>query len=336
MIIKLDASLWRLGARASAHSAGRLPAGERRGGLLSGVQKRQRQPQQPQQPLAGPGRPALCQAAPSSGGVAPRAASPFSLPRRRAAGALLGCLVLGAGMAAAPAASMARAKRTDAEQVLANVTWPEEWPFKPDDFLRYDERPDTEFYSFPRIVTHIDDAAIGALTKYYEGALPPPGTPGAAVLDMCSSWISHYPKGYKQERVVGMGLNEEELRRNPVLTEFLVQDLNANPKLPFEDNTFDAITNAVSVDYLSKPLEIFKEMRRVLKPGALAAMSFSNRCFFTKAISIWTSTGDVDHCYIVGAYFHYAGGFEPAQVLDISPNRGRTDPMYVVYARKSA
>lgn len=222
------------------------------------------------------------------------------------------------------------------EEVLKTVDWPEQFPFKEEDFQRFDESTDSYFYDTPRLVTHIDDPAIAALTKYYSEVLPPSNTPGVAVLDMCSSWVSHYPKGYKQDRIVGMGMNEEELKQNPVLTEHIVQDLNVNLKLPFEDNTFDVITNAVSVDYLTKPFEVFKEMCRILKPGGLAIMSFSNRCFWTKAISIWTSTGDADHVLIVGSYFHYAGGFEPPQAVDISPNPGRSDPMYVVYSRKLA
>ncbi|XP_059284331.1 uncharacterized protein LOC132037744 isoform X2 [Lycium ferocissimum] len=232
---------------------------------------------------------------------------------------------------------MASARQKGAiEQVLKNVEWPEQFPFKDEDFQRFDESSDTLFYEMPRFVTHIDDQAIAALTKYYSEVLPSSNSPGVAILDMCSSWVSHYPAGYKQERIVGMGMNEEELKRNPVLTEYVVQDLNINPKLPFEDNTFDVITNVVSVDYLTKPIDVFKEMSRVLKPGGLAIMSFSNRCFFTKAISIWTSTGDADHVMIVGSYFHYAGGFEPPQAVDISPNPGRSDPMYIVYSRKLA
>ena len=116
----------------------------------------------------------------------------------------------------------------------------------------------------------------------------------------------------------------------------MVRDLNENPTLPYEDGTFDVVTNAVSVDYLTRPLEVMKEVRRVLKPGGLAIMSFSNRCFPTKAIAIWTATGDPDHIWIVGSYFHFAGGFEAPQARDISPNPGRTDPMYVVFARNSA
>ncbi|KAL5178514.1 hypothetical protein HKD37_01G000025 [Glycine soja] len=220
------------------------------------------------------------------------------------------------------------------DEILKNVEWPEQFPFKEEEFQRFDETPDSLFYEAPRFVTHIDDPAIAALTKYYSKVFPPSNTPGVSILDMCSSWVSHFPSGYKQERVVGLGMNEEELKRNPVLTEYAVQDLNVNPKLPFEDNSFDLITNVVSVDYLTKPLDVFMEMCRILKPGGLAIMSFSNRCFWTKAISIWTSTGDADHVMIVGSYFHYAGGFEPPQAVDISPNPGRSDPMYIVYSRK--
>lgn len=218
--------------------------------------------------------------------------------------------------------------------LLDNVTFPEEWPFKEDDFKRYDEGEDAIFYSEPRFVTHIDDGAIGALTKWYGENLPPTGTPGAAVLDICSSWISHYPEGYSLGRVVGLGMNELELERNSQLDEFVVKDLNEDPKLPFEDNSFDAVTNAVSVDYLVHPQALFAEIARVLKPGGIAAMSFSNRCFPTKAIDIWTRTSDADHVVIVAAYFHYQGNFERARVADISPNAGRSDPMYVVYATK--
>ncbi|KAG9144081.1 hypothetical protein Leryth_013732 [Lithospermum erythrorhizon] len=200
------------------------------------------------------------------------------------------------------------------EQVLKNVEWPEQFPFKEEDFQRFDEYRLSLccFYiaalMSSSLLSAIDDPRLPRY-NYYSEVLPPSKTPGVAILDMCSSWV---------------------------LTEYIVQDLNVNPKLPFDDNTFDVITNVVSVDYLTKPLDIFKEMSRILKPGGLAIMSFSNRCFFTKAISIWTSTGDADHVMIVGSYFHYAGGFEPPQAVDISPNPGRSDPMYIVYSRKIA
>ncbi|KAJ4953078.1 hypothetical protein NE237_029910 [Protea cynaroides] len=266
--------------------------------------------------------------------------SGIGTPRRLVLG--FGALFLGQFMSMAdrPGQSFLASARqqgaSSVEQVLRNVEWPEQFPFKEEDFQRFDESPDSLFYETPRFVTHIDDPAIAALTKYYSKVFPPSNTPGISLLDLCSSWVSHFPAGYQQERIVGMGMNEEELKRNPVLTEYVVQDLNFRPKLPFEDNSFDIITNVVSVDYLTKPFDVFKEMCRVLKPGGLAIMSFSNRCFWTKAISIWTSTGDADHVLIVGSYFHYAGGFEPPQAVDISPNPGRSDPMYIVHSRKVA
>ncbi|KAI4991036.1 hypothetical protein ZWY2020_039407 [Hordeum vulgare] len=142
-----------------------------------------------------------------------------------------------------------------------------------DAFLLLGRSLDTEFYLAPRFVTHIDDQAIRALTKYYLQALPPSNTHGVAILDMCSSWVGEpLSSGYKQENIVGMGMNEDELKKNPVLTEYVLQDLNLNPKLHFDDNTFDVITNVVSVDYLTKPMDIFKEMRRILEPCGLAIM----------------------------------------------------------------
>lgn len=265
--------------------------------------------------------------------------SGFRTPRRRALGLGVSVWLQFMSMASAGGSKhfIASARQKGAvEEALKNVEWPEQFPFKEEDFQRFDESPDSLFYEAPRFVTHIDDPAIAALTKYYSEALPPSNTPGVSILDMCSSWVSHFPKGYKQDRIVGLGMNEDELKRNPVLTEYVVQDLNLNPKLPFEDNSFDVITNVVSVDYLTKPLDIFKEMSRILKPGGRAIMSFSNRCFWTKAISIWTSTGDADHALIVGSYFHYAGGFQPPQAVDISPNPGRSDPMYIVFSRKAS
>lgn len=125
------------------------------------------------------------------------------------------------------------------------VKWPEEWPFADERFfLRGDETPDSVFYDTPRFVTHIDDGAIESISKYYGSVM----TDDCDVLDLCSSWISHLPTDIKYGRVAGLGMNEEELRRNSQLTEYHVQDLNASPKLPFDDGSFDFVCNVVSVD----------------------------------------------------------------------------------------
>ncbi|KAE8666831.1 1-aminocyclopropane-1-carboxylate [Hibiscus syriacus] len=205
-----------------------------------------------------------------------------------------------------------------ASQALQNVDWPEQFPFKDEDFQRFDafDLNDKHIVQISDFHSSNTAFAIAALTKYYSEVFRPSNTPGVSILDMCSSWVSHFPKGYKQERIAGMGMNEDELKRNPVLTEYVVQDLNLNPKLPFEENSFDVITNVRCVGFLSQWIgynELFKPM------------------LWTKAISIWTSTGDTDHVLIVGSYFHYAGGFEPPQAVDISPNPGRSDPIPTVF-----
>lgn len=218
----------------------------------------------------------------------------------------------------------------DVAAALANPAWPAAWPFADADFRRQDESRDARFYDTPRLVYHIDEYAVRALTAYYARTLPPK----ADILDLCSSWVSHLPDDYEAASVTGLGMVAAELDKNPRLTARVTQDLNMDPALPFADASFDVITNVVSVDYLTRPLEIFREMARVLRPGGVAVMSFSNRCFPTKAIDIWLRTGDVEHAFIVGCYFHYAGGFGPPAAQDISPNPGVTDPMYIVRAMK--
>jgi len=138
----------------------------------------------------------------------------------------------------------------------------------------------------------------------------------------------------KFEQVVGLGMNEFELSKNQQLSNYVVQDLNLNPIFPFPDNTFDYVTCVVSIDYLTRPLEIFSEIGRVLKKGGICIISQSNRCFPTKAIDIWLKTNDYQHIFIIGSYFHYSMKFNPPESKDISPNFGFSDPMYIIQATK--
>jgi SAM-dependent methyltransferase len=225
--------------------------------------------------------------------------------------------------------------RQDIADVLRDPTWPKEWPFTPASFSRSDETDDSLFYSEGRICYHIDSFAVSALTKYYD-SLPLPPSP--AILDFCSSWVSHYPESWtaSASRIAMMGMSQEELDKNEASKETAVVDLNKTPVFPYTDASFDVVTCVVSIDYMTRPLEVVREVGRVLRPGGRAVFSFSNRCFPTKAISLWLQTSDVEHCFIVGAYFHYADGmFEPPESVDISPpSFGLTDPMYVVTAVK--
>jgi len=219
-----------------------------------------------------------------------------------------------------------------AEKVLANPKFPPEWPYTAQDLARSDETDDGIFYQSARLVTHIDDAAIQALSEYYATVFKD----GEDVLDICSSWISHYPKDFKGGNVVGLGMNEYELSQNNVLDSYNVKDLNVDPTFPYEDASFDKVTCVVSVDYLTKPKEIFAEIGRVLKPGGMGILSISNRCFPTKAWNLWLRTNDLEHVFIAGSFFHYSGLFEPPSCNDISPFPGRSDPMYIIKAVKKS
>jgi ubiquinone/menaquinone biosynthesis C-methylase UbiE len=221
------------------------------------------------------------------------------------------------------------AKKVRASDVLKAPQWPKKWPYRPQDFSRQDESSDSQFYDQPRLVYHIDDYAVDALTQYYDKNIPA----GSDILDICSSWVSHLPKDKKLGKVTGLGMNQKELEENVQLTDFVVQDLNINPTFPFKDNSYDFVTCVVSVDYLNQPLEVFSEISRVLKPGGICLISQSNRCFPTKAIQIWLQTNDFEHIFIIGSYFHYAQTFEAAEAEDISPNPGRSDPLFIIRAK---
>src|ERR671916_3252342 len=118
--------------------------------------------------------------------------------------------------------------------------------FPPHAFRRQDESPDPVFYTPPRLVNHIDEYAIAAVGEAYRHFLPPDGE----YLDLMSSWVSHFPADFPIKHLAGHGMNEEELRRNPRLDEWVVQDLNQDPKLPYDDNRFDGVVICVSVQYL--------------------------------------------------------------------------------------
>ncbi|HSK99377.1 MAG TPA: methyltransferase domain-containing protein [Rubrobacteraceae bacterium] len=201
----------------------------------------------------------------------------------------------------------------------------------PGAFRRYDESPDEEFYRLPRYVTHIDDGAIAAVTQLYREFFPP----GGEILDLMSSWISHLPPEVEYRRVVGLGINEAELRSNERLDAYLVRNLNKEPHLPFGDAEFDGVGICVSIDYLTRPVEVLREVGRVLRVGSPAIITFSNRCFPSKAVAIWHQLDARGHMQLVERYLEEAGNFNDIASLDRSPRRVFSDPLYAVIGKSS-
>ena len=196
--------------------------------------------------------------------------------------------------------------------------------FPPGFFDRFDDQPDGEFYAPLRLVAHIDDGAIEAVGGLYERL----GLRGD-VLDLMSSWVSHFRTAPASLTVLGM--NATELARNPMATAAVVHDLNVEPRLPFDDGSFDAVTCCVSVDYLVRPVEVFADVARVLRPDGRFVVTFSNRCFPTKAIRGWLATDDGGRLAIVRAYFEQAAAFATPSVEHCNPGVPG-DPLYAVWA----
>jgi SAM-dependent methyltransferase len=200
--------------------------------------------------------------------------------------------------------------------------------FPPGFFDRSDAATDVEFYAPTRLVTHIDDGAIDAVGALYEEL----GI-GGEVLDLMGSWVSHFRRPPEQLTVLGM--NAAELAANPAAAATVVHDLNAEPRLPFADDAFDAAVCCVSVDYLVRPVEVFADVARVVRPGGVFATTFSNRCFPTKAIRGWLHATDEQHCEIVAEYFRRSGGWDEPIVQRRTPADHRGDPLFAVWAYRA-
>jgi hypothetical protein len=211
---------------------------------------------------------------------------------------------------------------------------------RPHDRTKLDDSDDNLFYSFPRFVTHVDEGFIEQLTQLYRDRLQP----HTRIFDMMSSWVSHLPQEMEFAHVEGHGMNAEELARNPRFNHYFVQNLNQNPKLPLPDQDFDAVLNCVSIQYLQYPDAVFSEIYRILKPGGIAIISFSNRMFYQKAITAWRDGTEQSRVELVKNYFQSVPGFSSPEVIarqSSTPNFlqmfgvGSSDPFYAVIAQRT-
>lgn len=211
-----------------------------------------------------------------------------------------------------------------------------------DAFYRADEAPDPNFYSAERMVEHLDSTALKTVEELI-GGLASEASP--SVLDLMASWDSHLPEFLRPSRVVGLGLNQAELDANEALTERVIHDLNADPRLPFPDASFDLVLNVVSVEYLTRPAEVFQEVGRVLKPGGLFLVIFSNRWFPPKVVRVWEDSSEHERVGLVEEFFREGQLFTEAELFVSMglprPDGDRyldtgvpSDPVFALFAEK--
>lgn len=214
--------------------------------------------------------------------------------------------------------------------------------FPLDAFRRSDESEDSRFYESPRIVQHIDDTAIDLVKNIYRRLLPE----NSRVLDLMASWTSHLPDDFPLKWVVGLGMNRAELSANSRLAGFTVHDLNADPRLPYGDSEMDTVICSLSVEYLTRPLEVFAEVRRVLRRGGMFAVTFSDRWFPPKAIRLWSELHSFERMGFVLELFLQTGGFEGLETFSMqgyprpahdkyADQRLACDPVFAVWGTKS-
>lgn len=199
---------------------------------------------------------------------------------------------------------------------------------------REDETSDENFYRKPRMVQHLDSTALKIITDEY-GKL---AHPAADVLDVMGSWNSHMPLEYPMNLTV-VGMNKSELEANERAKETVVRDLNVQKSLPWESCSFDLVVCTASIEYLTSPETIVKEIARVLRPGGKVAISFSNRWFPTKAIALWSKLHDFEKMGFVRRLLA-GGGFEKLSSLSVRgyprpdddphPEIAQADPVFFV------
>ena len=214
--------------------------------------------------------------------------------------------------------------------------------FRPDAFSRPDDSDDKRFYGTDRFVSHLDSLALDTVRHIIKSLII---EKNPAILDLMAGWDSHLPENLDASRITGLGLNENELRKNNRLTQYVIHDLNENPDLPFPDASFDAVINTVSVDYMTQPVAVFKEVGRILKPGGLFLVIFSNRMFPQKAVKVWQESDENERIILVNDFFELSGAFEkPSRFVSKGKPRPKddkyayqtpvSDPVYAVYAEK--
>ena len=198
-----------------------------------------------------------------------------------------------------------------------------------------DETDDSEFYSAPKFVYHLDSNFRKNLSELYEEQIKN----NSSVLDLMSSWDSYLPKNLKYKKVIGHGLNKEELEKNKAFDEYWIQNFNANQKIPLENETIDFCLMVAAWQYLQYPEKIAEEISRILNQSGKFIIAFSNRAFWHKAPNIWTYSSEIERIEYVRNILINNGFCEPKVIKKFTKENSflpflNRDPFYCIISEK--
>ena len=200
---------------------------------------------------------------------------------------------------------------------------------------KLDETNDSLFYSTPKFVYHLDSNFRKNLTELYKKEIKN----NSSVLDLMSSWDSYLPKNFKYKKVIGHGLNKEELERNIAFDDYWIQNFNINQKIPLENQTFDYCLMVAAWQYLQYPEKIAEEIARILNRNGKFIIAFTNRAFWHKAPNIWTYSNENERVEYVKNILLANGFREPKIIKKFTEENSflpffNRDPFYCIISEK--
>jgi SAM-dependent methyltransferase len=133
----------------------------------------------------------------------------------------------------------------------------------------------------------------------------------ARVLELLAGPLGVMPREDPPNLITGVGNWPDELCRNDSLSHRIVADLNADPVLPFRGDSFDGAALFFGLETLCRPEEVFGEVSRVLKHGAVFLVVYSSVTDAAHAHSTWNVMDDQERLSTVVSYFESARGFGP-------------------------
>ncbi len=201
---------------------------------------------------------------------------------------------------------------------------------------KLDETDDSQFYAEPRFVYHLDSNFRKSLTQIYQDEIET----NSVILDLMSSWDSYLPSGNKYKKIIGHGLNKQELKRNKAFESYWIQNFNLNQEIPLEDKSIDYCLMVAAWQYLQYPEFLVKEISRVLSKKGKFLISFSNRAFWNKSPNIWINSNEEERIQYVRKVL-ISNGFQEPRIIRKFTSQNfslipffKVDPFYCVIASK--